>query len=36
MLNWLVSLWYRVEGWWHPRQTVTNSYRPSNLHGRYR
>lgn len=36
MLNWLVRMWHRIEGWMHPRQTVPNSYHPSNLHGRHR
>lgn len=36
MLKWLVSLWHKIESWRHPRQTVPNSYHPSNLHGRHR
>jgi hypothetical protein len=36
MFNWLVRLWHKIDGWWHPHQAEPSTYRRSNLHGRYR
>jgi hypothetical protein len=36
MLNWLVRLWHKIEGWAHGRQVLPNTYLPSNLHARRR
>jgi hypothetical protein len=36
MLNWLVRLWHKIDGWAQGRQTLPNTYRPSNLHARRR
>jgi hypothetical protein len=35
MLNWLLGLWRKINGWAHPRPART-PYYPSNLHGRHR
>jgi len=37
MLNWLVRLWQRFEGWvFGRRRNRPDTYRPSNLHARRR
>ncbi len=35
MLNWLAGLWRKLNGWLH-KDTATQAYHRSNLHGRHR
>ena len=36
MLTWLIRLWRKIENRLHRRRPLSDTYRPSNLHGRVR